>query len=372
LSLTQDVLSKIENVKIALLTSILIAVIVNILANFWFVSPLYTLAGIGVTILLASFIMVKLGQIQTETIETIDITLIYDIEKCEFIKYPDLYAPQNLARQAFKALSKRDSTIKEGLKFVPRPGSKEIPIFTHLAEYIILQMLSYKTPEAEYEFFKSFRKVSFKDLPQDLKCNPVISGIANLKNPIDITERALVHNINNIYLPKDSKLRVGKHSLYVTSDARSLVLEGKMYRISIEYHTSALCPISSLQTGPLPRLGVLPINNYYLDDAMKKLGKLRYISYHLRIKGEIKHKTMYLLLMLLEPFFTKVFRKPIKRKVLLHLNFIEKVIRSLKKDADFNIYIVNEGLKQRDRYIIDTLFSIRNLLNEIRNMLSKE
>jgi hypothetical protein len=359
-------------VKIILLTSVLIAVIVNILANIWFMSPLYTVAGIGVTVLLASFVMIKLEQIKTEITEDVEITLIYDPEKGEFNRYPDLYEPQNLARQAFEALSKRDSSIKEGLKVVPKPDNQEIPFFTHLAEYIILQILSYKTSEAEYEFFRSFKKFSFEDLPQDLKYNPVISGLSSLKNPTDIVERALVNNINTLYMPIDARLRVEKHSLYTTSDARSLVLEGEMYRISIEYHTSLMWPISSLQTGPLPQLGVIPISEYYLDDAMKRLGRLRYVSYHLRMKSELKRKTMYLLLMLLEPFFTMILKRPVTRSVQLHLDFMDKIIRSSKRDADFDAYIANERLKNRDKYIIDTLFTIKNSLDDVKAMLSKK
>jgi hypothetical protein len=76
--------------------------------------------------------------------------------------------------------------------------------------------------------------------------------------------------------------------------------------------------------------------------------------------------------MLLEPFFTMILKRPVTRSVQVHLDFMDKIIRSSKRDADFDAYIANERLKNRDKYIIDTLFTIKNSLDDIKAMLSKK
>jgi hypothetical protein len=363
MSLLRDAHEKIQSARLVVITSVVIALALNLLANFTSYPGVITIVFV-LFIIAAVFIAIQLADVQTEGICEVGTSIVYDSKAGEITDYPS-HITQDIVRQAVRVLSKYDANVIERIKnppFFTNPASRERSVFADIAELILLRQISSLLMLIPSDYEKDFKKID--KLPSGFLENPIINPlVTTLKKERDVIISA-INNLDEFYIPKSCSLTVGQNPRYVHPDYRQFILNNGLIKITINCHPSGNVTLSSMTSGtPVPEIGHIPINPYFYADAMKRFSerRLRIATFYYYVHAELLRPKICLFLM-----FFKI--PPWNRKIRNSLDFIDYVVKNFSRTPFGSIEVDDNIEKERvyweHRFTMETLWRMKLFLDE--------
>lgn len=372
MALVEEVQGKIQAARLIVLTSLIVALVVNILA-FYFVSyPYYTIVILLFLVVMMIFISIHFSEIKTTRSREVSTLFVYDGKTGEITDYPD-HIVQHIISQAVRVVSKVDSTLKSRIISPPtlvEPASKERTVFIDLAELVLLRQISTLLSMLPEGYDREFEELS--QLPSGFIENSIIKPIVTvLRDERDVRISA-ISNLDKFKVPKGSKFEVSQNPRYVFPDYRRMVLSNRYIRMTIDYHVSGLTFVSSMTSGtPSPEIGHLPINPFYFDDALKRFEEhgLRMASFYYQINTELLRPTLSLFLLILG--------LPPSKTIRTFFSFADYFLQNFDKSFFGSISIETFANREKDywerKFTIETLWQLKHFMDDFekRNKTEK-
>lgn len=365
MELVEEAQKRVQDIRLVVFISLIIATAVNILA-FYFISD--TFLTVLVLVLLAVitiWTLIHFSGIRTSKSREIRTLMVYDGKTGEITEYPG-YIVQDIVRQSVEAVGKNDSTLMTRIISSPSlvgPSSKERTVFIDFAELILLRQISWLLALLPHEYEKYFEEL--KQLPSGFMENSIIKPlVTTLRDEREVLV-SVINNLDKFNVPKGSKFEVTQNPRYVITDHRRMVLSNQYIKIDIDYGVSGLTFISSMTSGtPVPEVGHLPINPYFFDDAMQRFEKhsLRIGSFYYHVNVELLHPKWNLMLLILGIY-------PCSKTIRTFLSFADYFIDTFDKTSfgsiDIEKFMGPEKEYWEHRFTIETLWQLKHFMEDM-------
>jgi len=365
MTLVEEARKGVQDARLVVITSLIIALAINILAFYFSSFPYHTALVLVLLVVVTIGIFIHFSGIKTNKTCEIHTLVVYDGKTGDITQYPG-HIVQDIIRQAVEVVSKHDATLIQRIISPPSlidPSSKERTVFIDFAELILLRQVSTLLawlPDAYERYFEEL-----KQLPSGFMENSIIKPlITKLRDKKEVL-LSVINNLDKFKVPKGSKFEVTQNPRYVIPNYRRMILSNRYIRITVDYHVSGLTFVSSMISGtPVPEIGHLPINPYFFDEAMKRFDEhaLRIGSFYHHIKVELLKPKLYLMLLILGI-------PPWSKSILTFLSFGDYFIDNFDKTSygsiDINKFVGPEKEYWEHRFIIETLWQLKHFLKDM-------
>jgi hypothetical protein len=365
MALAKEAQKRAQDVRLVVITSLIVALAVNILAFYFITFPYLTVLVLVLLSVITIWILIYFSGIKTSKSSEIHTLVIYDGKTGEITQYPGDIV-QDIIRQTVAVVGKHDATLKARITSPPslvNPSSKERTVFIDFAELILLRQVSSMLAWLPEEYEKHFEKL--KQLPSGFMENNIIKPlVTTLRDKRDVLLSAM-NNLDKFNVPTGCKFEVAQNPRYFAPDYRRMVLSNRYIRITVDYHVSGLMPVSSMTPGtPVPEIGHLPINPYFLNDAMERFQEhsLRLSSFHYHVNVELLRPKTHLMLLILG---VRPWSKTIQAFLSFADYFIDNFDKSFFGSIDIEKFVGPEREFWERRFTTETLWQLKHFLEEM-------
>jgi hypothetical protein len=357
---------RLGNIRIILLTSIIIAVAVNVVSFYIVNNTEITIIIIIILFLITVFMLIILSGFETTRYHEIYTAVLYDGTTGEITNFPD-NAVQTLIRQTLQRVQAQEPEIQSVLSS-GGTAFNEPSIFIEMAEIIILSQvrhlfnnMSFLKPEYLVDFIES------QKLPSEYQKNSIIKAIRATILKDNRAGDSLIDTFEAYWKPKNGSLTISHSAYNRPSESRRIVLQNPYIRITIDYHLALNTYLSYVKHwlrhgAPFPDIGGIAIDPRYQAEALKrhKDHELRLVSFSYEVKTEIR-KSMILL-------FTAIlkippWRKNLKRYLSLLNYFIDNLDYTPIGSIDSRSSEAYEREELERRFILESMALLREYLD---------
>lgn len=365
MTIVEEVQKGVQNILLVVITSVILAITVNILALDLISFPHLTVLIVGLLVVVTIWILIHFSGIKTDKTCEIRTLVVYDKKTGEITHYPR-HIVQDIIRQAVEVVSKHDATLIQKIINPPSltdPSSKERSVFTDFAELILLHQVCTLLAWLPDEYDSHFEEL--KQLPSGFMDNSIIKPlVTDLRGDRDVLI-SMINNLDKFKVPTGSTFEVTQNPNYVMPDYRRMILSNRYIRITIDYRVSGLISILSMSLGPpVPEIGHLPINPYFINEAMKKYEEhgLWTCHFYYHVKMELINTKLCLMALILNiPSWS--------RSILTFLSFGEYFIDNIDKtpfgSIDINKFVGPEKEYWEHEFTIETMWKLKNFLKDM-------
>lgn len=170
----QDIHDKIQNARLVALTSVIVAIAVNIIAVYFINHPLATIVAVVAIFIFTIFLLIYFSGFNTSISGSFVTRIICDGETGELTNYPD-HVTQSFIRQTVDILDSQGQNVKPRIVEALSQPLTERNILTELAEVIILSQISTLISFAPREYIQEFEETS--NLPPPMHENSIVMSI---------------------------------------------------------------------------------------------------------------------------------------------------------------------------------------------------
>lgn len=371
MALLEEAQKRVQDVRLVVITSLIVALAVNILAFYFIPFPYLTVLILVLMVVITIWILIYFSGIRTSKSREVHTLVVYDGKTGEITQYPG-HIVQDMIRQAVKVVGKHDLTL------VPRiispaslvnPASNERTVFIDFAELILLRQVSSLSAWLPDEYEKYFEEL--KQLPSGFMENSVIKPlVTTLRDKREVLLSA-INNLDKFKVPKGCKFEVTQNPRYVVPDYRRMILSNRYIKITVDYHVSGLTFISSMTAGtPVPEIGHLPINPYFFEEAMKRFEEhgLRIGSFYYHVNVELLRPKLHLILLILGIY-------PWSKTIRIYLSFVDYFIANFNRTdfgpIDTDRFVGREKEYWEHKFTIETLWQLKHFMDEVEKNVDK-
>lgn len=364
MALVKEAQKRVQDVRLVVVTSLIVALAVNILAFYFISFPFFTVLVLVLLVVVTIWTLIQFSGIKTSKHCEIHTLVVYDWKTGEITQYPG-HIVQNIIRQAVEVIGKHDATLIPRITSPPslvNPSTKERTIFIDFAELILLRQVSLLLAWLPEEYEEHFEEL--KQLPSGFMENSIIKSlVTTLRDKREVLLSA-INNLDKFNVPRGCKFEVAQNPRYVVPDYRRMVLSNRYIRITADYHVSGLTFVSSMTSGtPVPEIGHLPINPYFFDEAMKRFEEhgLRMGSFYYHVNVELLRPKLHLMLLILG---IRPWSKTIRTFLSFADYFIDNFDKSLFGSIGIEKFVGPEKEFWEHRFTIETLWQLKHFLEE--------
>ncbi|MGC1929258.1 MAG: hypothetical protein WA667_09810, partial [Candidatus Nitrosopolaris sp.] len=262
---------KLRNARLVAITSVIIALAVNIIGVYAVNYPEITVIVIVVIFIITVFVLIYFSGFETTKYSEIHTCVLYDGTTGEITDYPDNVV-QTLLRQTLNKITLQEPTIKARLSSFGI-GSEEIAIFIEMAEVVILSQISNLLSSMPPDYLADFLPLSSP--PEYLK-NSIIRTIKDTILKDKSAATSMINSFESYWLPKNGSFTISHDVFNRPSQARLITLQKKYIRINITYQVTQNVYLSSVKHwlmhgAPFTEISDIAINPRYQADALKRL-----------------------------------------------------------------------------------------------------
>lgn len=377
LSLESEIDQKLLNVRLGALTSVIIAIVINVI-SFYIPSAFdqtedSTSRNVSIQILIiimtitvivfvtVIFILIQFGGIKTNNFKSITASIVYDAKTGELTHYPDTL-PQSLVRQVVNASEKYDKNIRERIIHAAKIefGKIERTILIDFAELLALYQISSLLTLAPQELLKCAKQIT--KLPLGLDDNTVISIIKEHRNDRDLY--LATGNTTNFLMPEGYSISVVRQPRYDHPEFRRMTLFDAYSKITINYHVGGLRLLNSMQPGgPSPEVGGIPVPPYYKEDMMTRFLESGLISarFHYDVKSEVRFSRLILFIIMIGLW---PINSSIRRSIALIDFIMQGIVTPHYGSIDTTDFEIKEREYLKEKFIVETLLRLRSYLDK--------
>ena len=381
-SFSEQVEEKRKQLFFVIITVIVFAFLVNVLANVFAdiifarmkvsVEGAYIIGSIGLLTFAMTFILFKLLEPPTVIEKRAHCTILYNIKESEILHFPSDYWPQGLAHQAFESLLGKKEEYRDGLKenlaershryFVEKRWKDRDKLgeykhlFSHFLEYLIIYWLRSDFGWIMISDTTSERELKFEHFPANLRNNVFLSFFNDIK-PKDLFEAGLCQALA-LRLPEDFKLNYifpqPIPNRVPEPNSGEVKLVGKYCKMSISFFNTSWGRATSARVGPSPISASImgtPINPFFQDYLSRHLAEICQVDYALRLR--VKFSSLKLLW---------------SSKARSYAKLIEKASEDFQNFFDIEMYAKRTMKRARE----DALEKIFELLEELKFAVKRE
>lgn len=234
MALVKEAQKRVQDVRLVVITSLIVALAVNILA-FYFVSfPYFTVLVLVLLAVITIWILIHFSGIRTSKSRGIHTLVVYDGKTGEITQYPGDIV-QDTIRQAVEVVGKHDATLIGRITSPPslvNPSSKERTVFIDFAELILLRQVSSMLARLPEEYEKHFEEL--KQLPSGFMENTIIKPLVTVLRDKREVLLSAINNLDKFNVPMGCRFEVAQNPRYVVPDYRCMVLSNRYIRITVE------------------------------------------------------------------------------------------------------------------------------------------
>ena len=365
MALAKEAQKRVQDVRLVVITSLIVALAVNILAFYFISFPYFTVLVLVLLTVITIWTLIYFSGIRTSKSREIHTLVVYDGKTGEITQYPGDIV-QDIIRQAVEVVGKHDATLIARITSpcsLVNPSSKERTVFIDFAELILLRQVSSMLAWLPEEYEKHFEEL--KQLPSGFMENNIIKPlVTTLRDKREVLLSA-INNLDKFNVPRGCKFEVAQNPRYVVPDYRRMVLSNRYIKITVDYHVSGLTFVSSMTSGtPVPEIGHLPINPYFFNEATKRFEEhgLRMSSFYYHVNVELLRPKLHLMLLILGI-------RPCSKTIRTFLSFADYFIDNFDKSSfgsiDIKKFVGSEKEFWEHRFTIETLWQLKHFLEEM-------
>jgi hypothetical protein len=287
----QDIHGKIQNARLVALTSVIVAIAVNIIAVYFVDYPLATVGAILVIFIITVFLLTYLSGFNTTISGNFVTRIICDGETGELTNYPD-HVTQSLIRQTVDILDSQGQNVKPRIVEALGQPLTERNILTEIAEVIILGQISTLLSTAPREFLQEFEETS--NLPPPVSENSVVMSILRIDNAV--TRHGLINEFRGFWLPRGGSFNISQNPNRRFPSFRRISIVNRFIRISVDYQVSGHWPMPSMRRSvPFSEIGGIPVSPEYENDLIQRFSHgIFLVLFSYDIHAELTRPRLYL------------------------------------------------------------------------------
>jgi hypothetical protein len=366
-----EIEDKLRNSRVLVITSVIIAVAVNIIAvyvvNYPEISVIVVVVIFIITVLAVTYYSGSKTTISTDILARV----LYDGRTGEITNYPDNVV-QTLIRQTFNNISTADPQIKDSLvSFGKGSEYKDTPTFIEMAEVIVLSQISNLLSSMPAEYMGDFSES--KSLPPEYLNNSIINAIQKTTFKDKRMADSMISSFESCWLPKNGSFTISRDAFDNSTQARLLTLQNRYTRIGVVYQISQnvyhpLVHHWLVHGTPFTEIGDIAINPIYQADALKRLkeNELRSVSFSYNVKAEIRNPMLSLFVLMLG---IPLLSKALKRSISFIEYFVENLHSTFFGSIDLRLSESYERERLERRFILESMTELRNSLGKVDSPL---
>ena len=193
---------KLRNSRLLALTTVIIAVVVNIISVYVINYTEITVIVVVILFIITVLIVTYYSGFKTTRSTEILARVVYDESTGEITNYPENVV-QTLLRQTFNNISAEDPGIRASL-LTSGQRSEETKTFIEMVEVVILSQVSYLLESLPANYMADFSESM--SLPPEYLKNSIIRAIRKTILDNKSTARSMIHSFESYWLPKNAFL----------------------------------------------------------------------------------------------------------------------------------------------------------------------
>jgi len=348
----------IQNARFTIITSVIIALAVNLAASYIFSQQFVMFFIIlGISIGATVYVLAHYSRVLETRMLHILVNLIYDRKTGKLTDYPD-YVVQHLIRQTMSVISKGnpniDSEIREASIVELNDSSKGILIDT--CETIIVSQILSLLESRPAEYLNDFELSD--DLQKELN-NNIIAEIHKINDPSDL--QIVLNRFDKIWRPRHGNLSIRRRQDNKSSTPSSIILQNKYVRITVDYGISHLRILPYVRReASFMELAGLPIDPRYWDDANQRLidHGLLLASFEYYVRAEFRKRKLFTIILMLNIWPSK--------NVSRSFSFLNYFVDNIASTSFGSIDIRDNQYQEKSR--LDNKFIMESLRRLSRHM----